>query len=190
MMGNIHLRAARESDAAFLQEVYRYYIENTEASYNDCVKPVEAYMESIRELSQQYPFLIAEDEAGRPVGFANAEPIRPQSGYRHTVELTIYLHPDCPKGQGVGSLLYTTLLDCLKEQGFYCAFGVIDSQNQASIALHRHFGFAEDSRMEKVAFRHGKWLTAVYMRKQLRSPEGVPAEPLPFTEALGAYPKG
>ena len=30
----------------------------------------------------------------------------------------------------------------------------------------------------------------IYMRKQLRSPEGVPAEPLPFTEALGAYPKG
>ena len=48
MMGNIHLRAARENDAAFLQEVYRYYIENTEASYNDCVKPVEAYAESIR----------------------------------------------------------------------------------------------------------------------------------------------
>ena len=130
MNEHIHLRAARESDAAFLQEVYRYYIDNTEASYNDRAKPVAAYAESIRELSKQYPFLIAEDETGHPLGFANAEPIRPQSGYRHTAELTIYLHPDCPKGQGVGSLLYTTLLNCLEEQGFYCAFGVIDSQNR------------------------------------------------------------
>ena len=174
MMGNIHLRAARESDAAFLQEVYRYYIDNTEASYNDRAKPVAAYAESIRELSKQYPFLIAEDETGRPLGFANAEPIRPQSGYRHTAELTIYLHPDCPKGQGVGSLLYTTLLNCLEEQGIYCAFGVIDSQNH---------------RMDNVAFKHGKWLTTVYMRKQFRAPEGTPAETLPFTEALRSYPR-
>ena len=62
MNEHIHLRAARESDAAFLQEVYRYYIDNTEASYNDRAKPVAAYAESIRELSKQYPFLIAEDE--------------------------------------------------------------------------------------------------------------------------------
>ena len=189
MNEHIHLRAARESDAAFLQEVYRYYIDNTEASYNDRAKPVAAYAESIRELSKQYPFLIAEDESGRPVGFANAEPIRPQSGYRHTAELTIYLHPDCPKGQGVGSLLYTTLLNCLEEQGFYCAFGVIDSQNEASLALHRHFGFVEHHRMGNVAFKHGKWLSAVYLRKQLRAPEGTPAETLPFTEALRSYPR-
>ena len=63
MNEHIHLRAARESDAAFLQEVYRYYIDNTEASYNDRAKPVAAYAESIRELSKQYPFLIAEDES-------------------------------------------------------------------------------------------------------------------------------
>ena len=48
MNEHIHLRAARESDAAFLQEVYRYYIDNTEASYNDRAKPVAAYAESIR----------------------------------------------------------------------------------------------------------------------------------------------
>ena len=69
MNEGIRLRAARESDAAFLREVCRYYIDNTEASYNDRAKPVEAYAESIRELSKQYPFLIAEDETGRPLGF-------------------------------------------------------------------------------------------------------------------------
>ena len=38
------------------------------------------------------------------------------------------------------------------------------------------------------AFKHGKWLTTVYMRKQFRAPEGTPAETLPFTEALRSYP--
>ena len=77
----------------------------------------------------------------------------------------------------------------MEEQGFYCAFGVIDSQNEASLALHRRFGFVEHHRMDNVAFKHGKWLTTVYMRKQFRAPEGTPAETLPFTEALRSYPR-
>ncbi len=43
--------------------------------------------------------------------------------------------------------------------------------------------------MDNVAFKHGKWLTTVYMRKQFRAPEGTPAETLPFTEALRSYPR-
>lgn len=188
-MGAYRIRPARESDAAFLRGIYAYYIENTEYSYHDQPKTVEEYAETIRSLSKRYPFLVAEDGEGRAAGFASGEPIRPQSGYRHTVELTVYLSPDCPKGQGVGSLLYERLLRCLREQGYYAAWGVIDSENRASLALHRRFGFQEHHRMEEVGFRHGRWLTTVYMKKQLRPAEGTLGEPKPFTEALESYPR-
>ena len=86
---NITLRRAVPEDAKHLLYIYSYYIQNTVATFHEFPKTLEEYRRQIAELSAVYPFYVAEVD-GAFMGFANAEPFRPQSGYRYTVELTIY----------------------------------------------------------------------------------------------------
>lgn len=178
----VTLRAAVPEDAPRVRDIYAYYIEHSEATFNEVLKPMEAYRESIQTLLETYPFLVAEDEAGRFLGFANAEPLRPQTGYRYTVELTIYLDPHTPQHAGVGTRLYGALLPCLKAQGFYSAYGIINSANEASYALHRHFGFRQAGLLENCAYKHGKWLSALYLCKTLAPVANPPKAIVPFSE--------
>lgn len=178
---NVALRIATPDDAEIIHEVYQYYIDNSVATFSETNLSIEKRREEIQTLLLQYPFLIAEGE-GSFLGFACAEPLRPQSGYRYCVELTIYLHPDAPKHSGVGKALYGTLLDILEKQGFRTAFGVISGTNTPSIALHERFGFAQAARFDRVGYKQGMWLDAVWMRKELGTADESPDLPIPFCE--------
>lgn len=175
-----HLRIATPDDARVIHEIYDYYTTHTVATYNEFNKSVEARAQEISAILKDYPFLVAEDESGTFLGFANAEPVRPQSGYRYSVELTIYLHPNTPRHSGVGTLLYKALLDCLARQGYRIAYAVIDSGNEASLALHRRFGFEKVATFPNSGYKHGQWLTSVWMQKVLNPFDEQPSLPVPF----------
>ncbi|MBE5801124.1 MAG: N-acetyltransferase [Clostridiales bacterium] len=176
---NVTLRIATPDDAKSLLEIYSYYIANSVATFHEAPKTLVEYRKQIETLSATYPFFVAEAD-GRFLGFANAEPVRPQSGYRYSVELTIYLHPQAPKHAGIGSRLYRAVLGCLSSQGFVNAYACICSENAESIALHKYFGFEQVALCENCAFKHGRWLSTVWMRKRLNTPVVPAIEPIPF----------
>lgn len=182
------VRIATPRDAHLIREVYAYYIEHTEATFNEVLKPLRAYAADIRTLVKTYPYLIAEDWEGRFLGFANAEPVRPQSGYRYSVELTIYLHPQAPARAGIGTALYNMLLRMLKAQGFVNAYGVVNSSNQESLALHAHYGFTVAGELNGSGYKHGKWLSAVWLHKQLNDPLTPPPPIVPFEQYRKTLP--
>ena len=185
---NVILRAARISDAANVNETYGYYIEYSLANFGEQNKTVEERAHEIASLMDMYPFLIAEDQNGQFLGFACAEPYRPKSGYRYTAELTIYLHPDTPKGAGVGTALYDRLLACLKAQGFRIVLGVIHAENEASLALHRRFGFRQVGYLQHTCFKHGQWVDAVILEKVLNSFDLPPEQLIPFSTYRQNFP--
>lgn len=172
---SITLRRAEPQDARHLLDIYTHYILHSVATFHEHPKALEEYRKQIEDLSAVYPFWVAESD-GVFLGFANAEPFRPQSGYRYTAELTIYLHPKAPKHSGIGTLLYQRVLDELTAQGFVNALGCISGENEASLAFHRTMGFEEMAIFPKVAYKHGRWLNAVWMRKQLLSTATQPNE--------------
>lgn len=176
------LRVATVADAAAVNETYGYYIAHSLANFGETNITVEERAREMDTLLETYPFFVAEDETGRFLGFACAEPYRSKSGYRFTAELTIYLHPDAPKGAGIGTLLYDKLLSCLKAQGFRVAIGVIHAQNLASIALHRYFGFEQVGYLRHYCYKQHQWVDAVLMDKVLNPFEKEVAEPIPFSQ--------
>ena len=131
---------------------------------------------------ETYPYLIAQDGSGRFLGYACAEPFRPETGYRYCAELTIFLTPDAPRRSGVGRRLYEALLPFLARQGFRQAVAVITSTNEASLALHRAFGCAEGARLSHTGYKHGQWLDSVWMVKQLNAFDPDPAPVTPFSQ--------
>jgi len=179
---SLHIRIASVEDAQAVNAIYGHYIEHTVATFSEVKKTAEQRAREIEEILKDYPFLIAEDENGSFLGFACAEPFRPQTGYRYTAELTIYLHPDAPKGCGIGSALYEKLLAMLSDQGYYTALGVLYGGNRESLRLHEKFGFEDVLLLPNAAFKHGHWLDMRIMKKTLRPYDEHPSRPIPFGE--------
>ena len=85
----------------------------------------------------------------------------------------------------MGRRLYEALLPFLKRQGFRQVLAVITSTNKASLALHRAFGFSEAARLVSSGYKHGQWLTSVWMVKQLNDFDSSPAPITPFCQCRG-----
>jgi L-amino acid N-acyltransferase YncA len=112
------------------------------------------------------PWLTAEVD-GRIVGYGYAAPYRPRSGYRFTVEDSVYVAPD-RAGQGVGRALLAGVIERCTGLGLRRMYAFIgDSGNAASIGLHRSLGFEVSGTMQSAGFKHGRWVDVVVMQKHL-----------------------
>ena len=84
-------------------EIYNHYIKNTTVTFEETELEEEQFRKRLREITGQYPFLVAED-AGTILGYAYLDAYNPRSAYRYTDDLSIYLAP-CATGNGLGKAL-------------------------------------------------------------------------------------
>lgn len=68
----IKIRKAIPEDAAALLAIYAPYVESTAITFEYDVPTVEEFRRRIVDICDRYPYLVAEDETGRPVGYAYA----------------------------------------------------------------------------------------------------------------------
>jgi phosphinothricin acetyltransferase len=171
MEAGLILRPAEARDAPALAAIYGHHVLHGFGTF-ETVPPDAAWMAAkladIR--SHGLPFHVAEDPSrsgGRVLGYAYAGPFRPRPGYRFTVEDSVYVAPDAV-GRGVGrAVLSAVLADC-EAVGVRQVVAVIgDSQNTASIGLHRALGFADAGVGRSFGFKLGRWVDIVWMQKAL-----------------------
>jgi L-amino acid N-acyltransferase YncA len=111
------VRPASQSDLGQIHSIYEYYVMNTVVSFLINKPPID-YIKSRFEATRErgLPYLVAErhgSHTSQVVGYAYASPFRGfMLGYGHSVEMTIFCHPD-HVGQGVGSSLMMELLRLL-----------------------------------------------------------------------------
>ncbi len=176
----MRVRDARPDDAAALAAIYRPYIEESVASFEDFAPDgfgVAARMNAAPRL----PWLVAEDEAGCVVGYAYATRHRDRAADRWAVDCSVYLLPD-RRGRGTGRLLYATLLPLLRDLGYWRAHAGIALPNPASMALHEAAGFRLVGVYQHVGYKFGSWHDVGWWQLSL-APAGVqgpPEEPGPW----------
>jgi phosphinothricin acetyltransferase len=77
------------------------------------------------------------------LGYAASGPYRGDyEAFSQTVEVSIALH-HAVRRQGLGTLLYAALFDHLVGESVHVALAGIALPNEASVALHRKFGFTD-----------------------------------------------
>ena len=119
------------------------------------------------------PYLAAEVD-GVVVGFAYAAPYRPRRAYRHTVEDSVYVHPDATR-RGVGkALLVQVIADCTALDYRQMIAVIGDSANRASIRLHDSCGFRHTGTLNGVGHKFGGWLDVVLMQRPLGDGQATP----------------
>ncbi len=167
----IRIRLATEDDAQAVHDIYGAYVPLDYVTFTIDNPSVESYREKIVHTLEKYPFLIAEDESGKVLGYTYGSPLRPHDAYQWNVEWTIVLSPDAPRRQGIASALYEEFAKLLAKQGYMYVYGVLVDNNAASIALHKSLGFTEVGHFENAGFKLGKWRGIIWMVKKIGDTE-------------------
>jgi phosphinothricin acetyltransferase len=159
------IRLATPPDADGICRIYNHFVTTTVVSFEEVPVPVADMAARISGLVRTHPWYVAE-EAGVVVGYAYAGPWRTRAAYRHAVESTIYVAPG-RSGQGIGSTLYTRLIDELRRREFHCVIGGIALPNAASVALHEAMGFTKVAHFREVGWKLGRRVDVGYWQIML-----------------------
>lgn len=158
------IRPASAADAPAIRAIYNHYVAHSIATFEEqplTVAAMQAQMAAVQD--KQLPWLVVEHD-GEVAGYACASPWKTRSGYRFTVETSIYLAPD-RIGHGFGTRLYASLLEALRGRGIHCVIGGAAQPNPASVALHEKFGFTRIAHFREDGFKFGRWIDVVYWQK-------------------------
>ena len=153
-------------DIAACTELYNYYIENTCITLEEEPVTPEEFGARAARITKNYPYIVARDGAGKPIGFAYLDVFNPRSAYRCTADLSIYVDRAC-RGSGVGQKLYAEIERLGRERGIENLISIITSDNEVSLRFHRKNGFTEIGVMPAVAFKFGKYLDVSFFQKHL-----------------------
>ncbi len=104
-----------------------------------------------------FPIIGVVDAKEELLGFGSYGPFRAWAAYKYSVEHSIYVKTG-HRRQGLGKTLLQKIIDSARAQQFHVLIGAIDSQNAASIQLHRQFGFQHAGTIRQVGYKFGRWL--------------------------------
>ncbi len=156
------------ADLPAIARIYGHWVLHGLASF-ELVPPGAEEMARRRAaiLAGGFPHLVAEDEAGRVLGYAYAGPFRTRPAYRFTCEDSVYVAPEAA-GRGIGRALLPALLARCEAAGLRRMVAVIgDSGNAASIALHAACGFRHAGLIPATGWKHGRRVDTVLMERPL-----------------------
>lgn len=170
-----NIRASTESDIPAITAIYRHHVLHGTGTF-EIDPPSEQDMTARRAdvLARGLPYLVAEGDDGRILGFSYANWFKPRPAYRFSAEDSIYV-ADSARGQGVGRLLLQALCDQAQAAGVRKLLAVIgDSANAGSIGVHRAAGFSEIGVMRSMGWKFDRWLDIVLMEKTLGEGDTTP----------------
>lgn len=146
-------------------EIYRPIVEDTATSFEIDVPTQQDFEARVANIISKHEWLVA-DTHGEIAGYAYASPHRAREAYKHSAEVSVYVHSEF-RGRGLGKDLYAALFDSIRELGFHYAYAGIALPNASSIALHTACGFTEIGTFREVGFKHGKWHDVSWWQRRL-----------------------
>lgn len=173
-----HIRRANVQDAAALLQIYAPYVRDTTVTFEFTVPGTEEFAARIEHALAGYTWLVLEHMSDAPapgraveaapnaIGYAYYGPLGERAAYQWSAETSIYLDMDwCDRG--LGAHLLEVLEECMAAQGICTSEACITSENTGSMEFHRRHGYTECARFNSCANKFNRWLSTVWMEKQL-----------------------
>jgi len=187
----VRVRVAEPArDGARVAQIYAPYVRDTIISFEQEPPSAEAMADRMRAVLAWTPWLVAEDERGRVVGYAYASRHRERAGYRWSVDISVYVDPSAHR-RGIGRTLYGALLPILRRQRFVNAYAGVGLPNEASVGIHESLGMKLIGVYERVGWKLGRWVDVAWYGMRLTEPPtdgSAPPEPIPFPQLVDEPP--
>jgi len=164
---SLAIRPANPADIPAITRIYAHAVQHGTASF-ELTPPDEAEMRRRMQaiLDGKFPYFVAEID-GTVAGYAYASLYRTRPAYRFTVEDSVYVAPDMHR-RGVGRALLLKLIEACAALGFRQMIAVIgDSEQAASIGVHKACGFEPAGNLKNIGWKFGRWLDTPLMQRPL-----------------------
>ena len=163
----IKIREYQTPDTQAILDIINYNILHSTALYDYTIRNYEQQKAILEDKTNKgFPVIVAELN-GELVGFGMYSEFRFREAYKFTVEHSVYVSEKYI-GNGIGKVLLTELIELAKAQGLHTMIGVIDSENQGSIAFHEQFGFKTVGIIKESGYKFDRWLDSVFMQLLLK----------------------
>ncbi|MEQ8656433.1 MAG: N-acetyltransferase family protein [Hyphomicrobiales bacterium] len=165
-MSEITVRPAKEADLPAILAIYNDAVTNTTAIWNERLSDLQGRRDWWQDrIAQGFPVFVAELD-GVCVGYATYGHFRPNDGYKHSRELSVYVAAE-QRGKGIASTLMDALEEHARAHEVHVLIGGLEAENTASLALHAKHGFTRAGHLRHVGRKFDRWLDLVLMQKVL-----------------------
>jgi len=165
-MSTLMIREATSDDAEAIRLIYNHEVENETSTMDLVPRTLETQREWIAARSGAFCAVVAVDSSETVLGFGALSEYKDRSGYRSTVENSVYVRRDVAR-RGIGKQILLHLLETATVSGFHSVIARIEAQSLASRGLHSSCGFELVGVEKQVARKFGKWLDIAVMQKSL-----------------------
>lgn len=170
LQNSYQIRFATTDDLEQILAIYNHEIITGTANWNDQAVTLVQYQQRFQDMQQQqFPMIVVEDQQlKRIAGYAYYAAFRSISGYRQSIEHSVFVDPSYAR-QGLGKALMQQLIHLAIQQKMHIMVAAIDSENMGSIVLHEQLGFVQTGYMPQVGQKFGQWRDLVWMQLQFSS---------------------
>ena len=166
-MSGVVIRRAAQTDLRALTDIYNHYVAETHVTFDIEPKTLaqrQVWFDPFRDAGRFQCFVAA--RGGVAIGWACSAKFKEKAGYDTSVETSVYLSQG-EAGQGLGRKLYASLFAALKGEDIHRAYAGVCTPNDASVALHRAFGFEYVGTFREVGRKFGKYWDVAWYAKAM-----------------------
>jgi len=160
-----HIRYVQKKDIMSICEIYNYYIENTNISFEEQRISEKEMGQRIHRIIQLFPLIVYELDK-KVMGYAYISKWKERSAYRFTAEDTVYVKNDALR-RGIGNALLENLIEETHKKDIHILMAVIALPNENSVKLHESFGFQKAAHFTKVGYKNKEWIDVGYWELQI-----------------------
>lgn len=150
-------------------DLYAPYIVNTPVTFEVEVPSLPMFKARIEAISRMYPVIVCL-ERGKVAGYGYAHPQHERAAYQWNAELSVYVAEE-QHHKGIGKGLYSRLLALLRLQNIVRVYSLITVPNEASMGLHRVFGFSQCGLLAHTGYKFGCWYDVAWLEKVIHETE-------------------
>ncbi len=162
------IRDSAPEDVPAITAIYAHSVMTSLATFDEQPPSVEEMRERRADIVDiGLPFLVAADPRGKVLGYAYAAAFRRRTGYRFTLEDSIYIDRSATH-RGIGTALLSALIDRCAAAGYRQMVAVIaETERAASIGLHEKLGFKMVGTLPAIGYKFRRWIDVVLMQRAL-----------------------
>ena len=154
------IRTMLQSDSERVLDIYRMGLETGNATFETVVPSWQEW--DSRHLSHsRFVF----DDDGIVMGWAALSSFSTREAYRGVAELSIYVATGF-RGRKLGSELMEQVISSSEQNGIWTLVSSVFPENEATLKLHKKYGFRVIGRRERIARHKGKWRDTILLERR------------------------
>jgi phosphinothricin acetyltransferase len=165
-MDGILVRPATVDDVDPINDIHGHYALTTAISFDVEPWTRDARLDWLARHPSHGPHraAVALDSNRDVVGWASSSPFASKLCYATSVECSVFVR-DGDGGRGIGRAMYATLFDWLRDEDVHRMYAGVTLPNDASLALHRAFGFEQVAHYHEVGRKFGRYHDVVWLER-------------------------